>query len=263
MWPDDPRVEEGQLLWPHRIDRESLAGMQRSLGSYGSAGQLQQRPAPAEGAILKRRWWRWWSGRPEEAPHFGQIIQSWDMAFSDTDGSDFVVGQVWGQFGADKFLIRQVRARMEFTETVAAVKQLTAWVEENYPAHRGHLKLVEDKANGPAVLSTLQREVPGLSGVNPKGDKVARARAVAPEVEAGNVYLPGMANAEGTGYDRMQTPEWVRGLVDECAAFPNAAHDDQVDALSQALTRLAGSGWVPRARRPQADGVGARMRREL
>jgi len=79
------------------------------------------------------------------------------MAFSDTDGSDFGVGQVWGQFGVDKYLIRQVRARMEFTETVQAVKDLTAWVEEHYPKHRGHLKLVEDKANGPAVISSLRR----------------------------------------------------------------------------------------------------------
>ncbi len=77
---------------------------------------------------------------------------------------------------------------------------------------------------------------------------MARARAVAPEVEAGNVYLPGMANAEGTGHDPMRTPDWVRGLVEECAAFPNAAHDDQVDALSQALVRLAGGGGGRRRR---------------
>ncbi len=175
-------------------------------------------------------------------PHFGRIVQSWDMAFSDTDGSDFVVGQVWGRFGADKYLLKQTRARMEFTDTVGAVRELTAWVEENYPAHKTHLKLVEDKANGPAVISALRRQVAGLIAVNPKGDKVARARAIAPDVEAGNVYLPGMANAEGSGYDPLQTPGWVCGLVDECAAFPNAAHDDQVDALSQALLRLAGSG---------------------
>ena len=76
----------------------------------------------------------------------------------------------------------------------------------------------------------------------PQADAGARARAIAPDVESGNVYLPGMANAEGSGYDPLQTPGWVCGLVDECAAFPNAAHDDRVDALSQALLRLAGSG---------------------
>jgi predicted phage terminase large subunit-like protein len=162
------------------------------------------------------------------------------MAFSDTDGSDYVVGQVWGKFGADKYLLRQVRRRLEFTETVHAVREVTSWVEANFEKHKSHAKLVEDKANGPAVISALKREIPGIRPVNPRGDKVARARAVAPEVESGNVYLPGMANAEGTNYDPLQTLDWVKGLVEECASFPNAAHDDRVDALSQALNELAG-----------------------
>ena len=214
--------------------------MKAALGSYGAAGQLQQRPAPDEGGILKRSWWRWWDADHSRAPHFDQVVQSWDMAFTDTDGSDYVVGQVWGRFEADKYLPHQVRQRLEFTATVQAVLDLTEWLERNYPAKQTHAKLVEDKANGPAVISQLRRRVPGLVAVKPQGDKVARARAVAPDVEAGNVHLPGAPNATETDYDPTRTPDWVKGLVDECAAFPNAAHDDQVDALSQALMRLAG-----------------------
>ena len=108
-------------------------------------------------------------------------------------------------------------------------------VEHEYPARRSHSNLVEEKANGPAVISSLRRQIPGLTAVDPKGDKVARARAVAPDVEAGNVYLPGMANSEGTGYDPMQTPDWVRGLVDECAAFPNG----------RSRGRPGGTSWTP------------------
>jgi predicted phage terminase large subunit-like protein len=140
---------------------------------------------------------------------------------------------------------------MEFTDTVRAVRELTAWVEQRFPRHHSHTKLVEDKANGPAVISTLKREISGLTAVSPQGDKVARARAVAPELESGNVYLPGHPSADGEGYDRAQTPAWVHGLVDECALFPNGAHDDQVDALTQALVRLAGGGstrWRQRSR---------------
>ncbi|MCA1699754.1 MAG: IS701 family transposase, partial [Actinobacteria bacterium] len=97
--PPRPRYrEKPSSLRELALDSGSLDEVKRSLGSYGSAGQLQQRPAPAEGAILKRAWWRFWSGRSEDAPHFHRIVQSWDMAFSDSDGSDFVVGQVWGQF---------------------------------------------------------------------------------------------------------------------------------------------------------------------
>ena len=185
------------------------------------------------------------------------------MAFSDTDGSDYVVGQVWGRFGADKYLLHQVRARLEFADTVQAVLDLTEWVEEHYPAKKTHTKLVEDKANGPAVISALRRKVPGLTAVNPQGDKVARARAVAPDVEAGNVYLPGAANATETDYDPTRTPDWVKGLVEECAAFPNAAHDDQVDALSQALLRLAGQSGNYRQKGGRTTRAGGMRTREL
>ena len=90
------------------------------------------------------------------------------------------------------------------------------------------------------MISQLGKLIPGMVGVNPQGDKSARAHAIAPQVEAG-VYLPGAPNVKHTDYDPSLTPMWVRQLVDECASFPNAAHDDQVDALSQALMRMAGS----------------------
>ena len=167
------------------------------------------------------------------------------MSFGDNEEatSSYVVGQLWGQFGADKYLLRQTRARMEFTEAVAAVREMTRWADEHYPARKGHIKLVEDKANGPAIISTLGREIPSMVGVSPQGDKIARARAVAPQIEAGNVHLPGAPNAKHTDCDPSRTSLWVRTLVDECASFPNAAYDDQVDALSQALSRMAGVNY--------------------
>jgi hypothetical protein len=73
VWPDDPRVVEGELLWPERIHGESLGQIKLSLGSYGSAGHLQQRPAPDEGGILKRAWWRWWDAKHETAPHCREV----------------------------------------------------------------------------------------------------------------------------------------------------------------------------------------------
>ncbi len=141
------------------------------------------------------------------------------------------MGQVWGRDLAEKWLLREVRARMEFTETLKAVKELHRWVADNYPQHASHPILVEDKANGPAVISALRREVPGLVAVNPEGSKEARARSVAPEVEAGNVRLPAPGGV---------VPRKVEDFIDEHAAFPNAAHDDRVDAMGQALRRLAG-----------------------
>jgi predicted phage terminase large subunit-like protein len=112
----------------------------------------------------------------------------------------------------------QVRARMDCPATVQAIRGLT----EKWPG--AFAKLIEDKANGSAVIQMLAHDLPGIIPVNPGGGKVARAQAIAPLVEAGNVYLPHPDYAP-----------WVCDFIEECAAFPNGAHDDQVDAMTQAL----------------------------
>ena len=237
----DPRTEQSELLWPDRFGPEELESLKRSLGSYAAAGQLQQRPSPAGGGIFKRHWFRYVQPRganlppvvvslPDgtqmsiiaiEAPHrVDETIQSWDCAFKDLDTSDYVVGQVWARLGPMFFLGDQVRARMDCPATVHAVRQLTA----KWPGTIA--KLIEDKANGSAVIQMLARDIPGLLPVNPEGGKVARAAAVSPLIEAGNIYLP----------HPLWQP-WVNDFIEECAAFPNGAHDDQVDAMTQALLR--------------------------
>lgn len=189
---------------------------------------LQQRPSPDEGDLLLRGWWQYWTGArwvededgARTVPAGADLVTSWDMAFKDTKSSDYVVGQVWEHRGTDAYLLDQVRGRMTFTATVEAFRQLRArWPQA--------VHVVEDKANGTAVLDSLRREVPGLIPVNPKESKEARAHAISPFVEAGNAWLP----------DPKLAP-WVLGLVEEAAAFPNSTHDDQVDALTQALARF-------------------------
>ena len=149
---------------------------------------------------------------------FDELIQSWDCAFKDNDDSDFVVGQVWGRKGADKYLLDQVRDRMDLPATINAVRSFTA----KWP--RATAKLIEDKANGPAVIQMLKHEVSGMIPVNPQGGKIARAYAASPEVEAGNVYLPDSSIAP-----------WVHDFVNEAAAFPNSTNDDSVDCFTQAI----------------------------
>lgn len=222
---NDPLGREvGQALCPERFDEVALLGIKTVLGSYAFNALYQQRPAPAEGGMIRRGWWKFYRENPSE---FDEVIQSWDMAFKDSKSSDYVVGQVWARKGADKYLLDQVRDRIDFPATLMSVKMITAkWPD-------AHAKLVEDKANGPAVISTLQHEVAGLIGVEPDGSKEARVAAVSPDIEAGNVYLPDPSIAP-----------WVLDFVEECAAFPNGAHDDQVDAMSQAIRRLSlSSGW--------------------
>ncbi len=211
--------DPGQPLCPDLFTKDALESIKKAVGSYWWASLYQQRPSPAEGGIFKRNWWQYYRQTPDR---FDEVIQSWDMAFKDTKTADFVVGQVWGRKGADKYLLDQVRDRMDFPATIQAVRTLSA----KWPQAR--VKLVEDKANGPAVIATLKKEISGLIPVEPQGSKESRAWAVSPEVEAGNVYLPDPSIAP-----------WVHDFIEECAAFPNGANDDQVDAMSQALIRFA------------------------
>jgi predicted phage terminase large subunit-like protein len=234
--PGDPRVEEGELLDPVRLGPERLAELRRGLGSYGYAGQEQQRPAPAEGGMFKRAWWRRW--QPDALPpQWSSVIASWDLAFKDTDGTSFVVGQVWASDGADRYLLGQVRARLDFVKTCAAIVAVANWRPD------ARAKLVEDKANGPAVISALQKRVTGLIAVQPDGSKEARAAAVSPLVEAGNVYLPADEFIPcPAGYEATATADFI----EEHANFPASAHNDMVDATSQALNWLetrGGKGW--------------------
>jgi predicted phage terminase large subunit-like protein len=179
--------------------------------------------------MFKRSWWQYdetpvcyrKSDGTMHAQGMDVVIQSWDMTFKNTDGTDFVVGQVWGRAGATAHLLDQVRARMDFPQTCVAVEELS----RKWP--QATLKLIEDKANGPAVISQLRKTVPGMVPVNPEGNKQARANAVTPYVEAGNVCLPLPARAP-----------WINGYLEEHAAFPTGSHDDQVDATTQALARL-------------------------
>lgn len=240
----DPRQRAGELLWPERFNQAALDEFKVSLGSYRYAAQYQQRPSPAEGGIFKRAWFRYWCHPHQQLPpvavrmsngsvqlipavplpaKFDEVIQSWDLAFKDLATSDYVVGQVWAARGADRFLLDQIRERMDMPKTLEAIQAMSA----KWP--RAAAKLVEDRANGPAVIASLKHELSGMIAVNPEGGKDARASAISPQVEAGNVYLPHPAIAP-----------WVEELLGECAGFPFAAHDDQVDAMSQALNRLRG-----------------------
>jgi len=147
------------------------------------------------------------------------------MTFKKLSDNDYVVGQAWGRAGADKFLLHQVRDRMGFSASLQAVRNLKG----KYPGATA--VLVEDKANGPAVIETLTKEIPGIIAIEPEGGKIARAYAVQPEQEAGNVYLPDPSIAP-----------WVGEFVEECASFPNAPNDDQVDAFTQAVNWMRNRG---------------------
>ncbi|PFT73134.1 terminase, partial [Bacillus thuringiensis] len=202
----------GAPLWPERYGLEFIQERKRYPSSFNSL--YQGRPTAAEGNLLKRAWWQYY----DTLPKMVHTIMSIDATFKDEADSDFVCIQVWGKNGADMYLIDNLKARMNFPTTLQAIRNMV----RKHP--KAHAKLVEDKANGPAIISMLKNEIGGMIPVNPQGGKVARVNAVSPYIESGNVYVP------------RQAP-WVHDFVEECASFPNGKNDDQTDAMSQALNR--------------------------
>lgn len=195
--------------------RSFKAGYVTQEGTRAWNALFQGRPTAQEGGILRREWWRYYDALPKLA----QALISVDATFKGGADNDFVAAQVWGKVGADCYLLDAVTEHWDFPQTLAGIQAL----QRKWPQAR--LTLVEDKANGPAVVQMLGRKVPGVVAVNPEGGKVARVNAVSPAIESGHVFLPRLAAFTGQ-------------LVEQCAAFPQGVHDDMVDAMSQALNRL-------------------------
>lgn len=247
----DRRTEEGELLWPDRFPEEEVRQLARNSRMF--AAQYQQRPVPEGGQIFKREWFGCWvpagqavtsnEGELRILPSkFDKVVLSVDCAFKDGDGNDYVAIQVWGKKGPDYYLLDQDYGHMGFGDTVAAIRKM----RRKWP--KAHTVLVEDKANGSAVIETLRKEMSGIVPVNPEGGKVARANAVVPLFEGRNVYHP-----------HPEIRDWVDELRDEMVAFPFARHDDRTDATTQALVYFLGRtsnhakameqvrkmGWIP------------------
>lgn len=209
--------QQGEVLWKGRFDLDYM--MQRKKeGEYKFNALFQQRPSSPEGNIVSRDWWQYYDEKDMDISTLELIIQSWDMNFKDTKSGSFVVGQVWGLRGADAFLLHQVRGRWDFPATIEQFRMVDKQQQTS-------AKLVEDKANGPAVISTLKHEIPGILPIQVEENKVLRAQAVSYLIKSGNVYLP-------------KNALWVDEFIDEWANFPNGANDDQVDATTQALKFL-------------------------
>lgn len=202
-------------------------------GRRAWAALYQCAPRPEEGSLIRRSWWRRYD--PAEISRFASELISVDAAFKGGENNDFVSIQVWGKLGENYYLRCCLNRHLDFPGTLAAIRT----VARLYPAARA--VLIEDKANGPAIIQTLRRELFCIP-VNPLGGKLARVNAVAPAIEAGHVFVPTAEKAD-----------WAEDFIDQFTAFPAGAHDDMVDAATQALARLIYAGGTlpagPGARR--------------
>ncbi|MFI3254442.1 MAG: phage terminase large subunit [Eubacteriales bacterium] len=213
--PQDPRAE-GEALWEEKYNHQELATIKANIGTYDWSAMYQQHPRSADGTIFQREWF---NKRYRLLPHDVTLIQTWDLPFKNSEASAKCAGLVMGRRGAEIFIYDCINEKMDFPTSVAAIKNMTA----KHPQARA--KVIEDKANGPAIIDFLKRDVPGMVAFSPRGSKEDRALSVAPYFEAGNVYFP-------------ETAPWVAELVEDLVKFPSGVYKDTVDALVQGILYL-------------------------
>lgn len=218
----DPRTKEGELLWAARMPEEEVRKLEAALGPFGVAGQLQQRPSPRGGGIVKREDFSFYkrADLPGILAKADLVCISTDAAFKDSETSSYVVVQTWARCAPNSYLIKQTRDRLSFVRTLAAINEHRALFPQASSI------LIEDKANGPAIINVMQEKVPGVNAIEPIGSKQARAEAAAPLITAHNVILP----------DPEEEP-WVEAFISEWCAVPTNAFWDQVDASDQYLLK--------------------------
>ena len=222
-------MPSGKACWPEYWDKEELEGVRASLSVAKWNAQWQQNPTSEEGAIIKKEWWNRWE--EDEVPKLEYIIQSYDTAFSKRETADYSAITTWGVFypkqdgPAHLILLDAKKGRWDFPELKAqALKQYKFWEPETV--------IIEAKASGTPLTQELrQMGIPVVNFTPSKGnDKLTRVHAVSPLFESGMIWAP--------------DERWADEVIEECAAFPNGAHDDLVDSTTQALMRYRQGNFV-------------------
>jgi len=220
----DPRKKEDELLWSERIDEKTLNNLEKSLGSYGASGQLQQRPMPKGGGILKAEWWTAWDN--EKLPDIDYVIQSYDTAFSVKEKSSYSARTTWGVFKQNG-LYNAIVIDMWYDRV--SYPDLRKIAQQAYEDYEPDAVLIEKKASGQSLLQDLRMAGVPVLEYNPDRDKEARAHASSALLEDGRIFYP-------------SNRKWAKNLIDICATFPTGENDDIVDTCTQAWLRLR-KGW--------------------
>jgi predicted phage terminase large subunit-like protein len=221
--------DSGNVLWPEFWKKEELESVKASIPVSKWNAQYQQNPTSEEGAIIKRDWWQLWEH--DEPPNCHYVIQSYDTAFSKKETADYSAITTWGVFqptegGGDAIVLLDAqKGRWDFPE-------LKAIAQEQYSEYQPDMVLIEAQASGTPLTHELRAM--GIPVVNYRpsrgNDKMSRVHAVSPVFEAGMVWAP----------DRVFADE----VIEECAAFPFAPHDDYVDTTTQAILRFRQGNFI-------------------
>lgn len=221
----DPRTEDGELLFPERFGEGQVAELERTLGSYATAGQLQQRPTPRSGGMFQRGDFE----IVDAAPAGGHECRAWDFAASQPKPGrqpDWTVGLRMKRVGGVFYIIDVQRGRWSPADVEKTLKNIASQDGSGV-----RIRMPQDP--GAAGKADAATKIKLLAGYNVKaqpvtGDKATRANPASAQAEAGNVKL-----VRG---------EWNEAFLDEVCMFPNGQFDDQVDAFADALNELALGG---------------------
>lgn len=227
----DPRRKVGDLMWPDRFPPAAVRRLEEDLGTYGTSGQLQQRPSPMGGGILKRDWWRRWP-KDKPFPLCVHIFQSWDTAYSEKDieTNSRSARTTWGVFfddAADRYGILMLDAWADWV----GYPDLRRLAKAAYREWKPDAVLIEKKASGHSLIQDMRHAHIPVTTYQPDRDKVSRAHAIAPIMESGLVWAP--------------ERKWAEDVIEECADFPRGTHNDYVDTVTQAMI-YAKSRWLLR-----------------
>lgn len=256
---EDPREEDGELLFPERFPLHVVERDEKAMGPYAVAGQFQQEPTPRGGGVIKREWWTLWEGAA--FPPVDYVIAALDTAYTTKSSNDFSALTVWGVFtggdqkaqatrsvSVDGDLVSMVRRT--YTEEHPRLILMHAWqhrlelhelvlrVAESMKKMSVDKLLIENKASGYSVAQELRRmfghEDWGVQLVDPKGqDKLARLYSVQHLFAEGLIYAP----------DRV----WADMVINQCSVFPKGKHDDLVDTVSMAVRHIRETGMLVRS----------------
>lgn len=243
----DPRTKPGELMFPAKFSEKAVKELEQRLGSYGAAGQLQQRPSPKGGGIIQTDQIRLWpNNKPLPVMQF--VLQSYDTAFTEKTHNDPTACTVWGVFWHEgRNNVMMIDCWQEHMEYPDLRKRVVKEWKTKYagdpqdPANKArhpNLALIEKKGSGQSLLQDLAGTGIQLAEYNPGlADKTARAHVITPIIEAGMVWVK-----EGKAGDCW--PSWAVWFENQLKRFPNDEHDDGVDTCTQALRYLKDAGFL-------------------
>lgn len=225
----DPRKEEGELLWPERFGPDEIATLEKGLGIFGTAGQLQQRPTPREGGIIALDKFNRYTVMPARET-WQRLSISFDTALKEAELNAYSVAQVWVETSRGLFLLFIWRKKCRYPELKRIAKSLC---EEWQP----HEVLIEDKSTGCVLIQDMQEErkwrvIPVEPGAM---DKTMRMEVEASAIDSGLCWLPETVGVEVDSGMAVHQCGWLTDFEAEATDFPNSEYKDQIDPMSQYL----------------------------